>query len=125
MVVKLNMNSSSKTKSDKPQTKVWMNPGLPIAGTFVGVPFGVPLDTMEEVEVVGKNEDFRQLLRSKNRVLRKFQAIANKLKPGEEKVIMVPMQIRRVEEAIVDDVNDDIEIEEAIDDFEFEEYVPA
>lgn len=94
-------------KLKKPKTKVWVNVGLeiPVNGetVFVSLPFGIPFDSMKEVEVPapnGKNQKFRHLMQAKNALFAGLQAQAAELSPGQE--ISLPkltVRLSRINEA--------------------------
>lgn len=91
---------SAQNNGDRPAAKVWLNVGF-YAGEgenqkFVSLPQGIPLDTMEPIRVNSSNEDFRMFQSARNDLLEALLAEAANLAPGEENVVNIQVQIRRV-----------------------------
>lgn len=106
--------ASARTREDRPQAKVWLNVGRQVDckvddgtgnkvnGTqFIALPMGLALDTMEEMAVPksNRNPEYKQIVLARNHLMKQIQAAAEKLQPGEELLIPLQVQIRRVEEA--------------------------
>ena len=106
--------AAARTREDRPQAKVWLNVGRQVDckvddgtgnkvnGTqFIALPMGLALDTMEEMAVPksNRNPEYKQIVLARNHLMKQIQAAAEKLQPGEELLIPLQVQIRRVEEA--------------------------
>lgn len=106
--------AAARTREDRPQAKVWLNVGRQVNckvddGTgnkvngqqFIALPMGLALDTMEEMAVPksNRNPEYKQIVLARNHLMKQIQAAAEKLQPGEELLIPLQVQIRRVEEA--------------------------
>jgi len=96
---------SASTVEDKPKAKFWLNLGYTAQGEdgedkFVSLPTGIPLDTQEPLDVKKiNNDDFRQLRSAQNNLLEELIAYAEStLQPGQETVIQLQVQLRRVKE---------------------------
>lgn len=82
---------------DRPKANIWLNIGYEIAGKFVNLPFGQPIDTMEAAEVRGQNEDWIKFQTARNALLKVMQDLGAQLAPGQE--IEVPnlvIKLRRI-----------------------------
>lgn len=108
MAVELNLahltnpNAGSNARGNKPEAMIWLNVGYEVTDettgevTFISLPFGLPLDTMEPKKVSGKNEDWKRMVQAKNQLLEHLQKAATGLKPGEESVVSaLQVQLRR------------------------------
>lgn len=100
-----------RSREDKPQPTVWANIGFTvethdpqtgeIIETFVSLPFGVGIDTMDLAQVPASNgqpsrEQFRQLMLAKNQLLKDLQDAASKMEPGSNKLIPLQVQLNKV-----------------------------
>lgn len=99
-------NSTKANKADLPKAQFWLNFGY-IQGegteneTFVSLPMGIPLDTMDPVRVPNNpNTEFAQLQAARNNMLEQFIELASVLEPGAYHIIRtegdLAIQIRRV-----------------------------
>jgi len=96
--------------ANKPKAEVWLNVGitLPIVqadgttqDTFVALPFGLPLDTMEDMVAKGKNADWLNMVAVKNALLAKLKDAGNGLESGGEQVVAgLEIQLKRVGSAL-------------------------
>lgn len=91
--------------SDQPKAQVWLNIGysLPPQGdddkyTFVSLPVGIALDTMEGITVRGKDPEYREFQSARNDLMEQLQEMASKLAPGQAGTIKLEVQMRRVED---------------------------
>lgn len=100
-------------REDQPKAKVWLNIGYimqtevleegkdaRIEDTFISIPVGIPLDTMEPKAIVGNSENFRALTGAQNNLLEMLQKAAESLKPGDEEIVNLQIQMRRVKEPV-------------------------
>lgn len=84
-------------RADRPETKVWMNVGVMVGDTFVSLPIGVGIDTMQAADERTNSAEYSQLVQARNALLKKLQSFSEDLKPGEEaNVDGLLVQIRRV-----------------------------
>lgn len=97
--------ASAPSAADRAKAQVWLNIGYTARGAgengadrFVSLPVGIPLDTQEPVKLQGRNEDYLAFTSARNDLLDQIMAAANKLQPGEEKVLNLEIQMRRVGE---------------------------
>lgn len=108
-----NAATTSTAKADKPKAQFWLNIGY-VANEgsddekFISLPTGIPLDTQEPLPTNSSNADFRAMRCAQNDLLEQLIAYAQNLEPGEEGIINLQVQLRRVkaqEEAIPSDEN--------------------
>lgn len=97
------------TATDQPNATLWMNIGYDIetvneAGEtvkrFINLPFGLPIDTMREVETRGQNEDYVKQQHARNGLLKHLQTAGAQLKPGQEVVVALTVKLRRVKDEL-------------------------
>lgn len=100
-------NPYATTQADRPKAQVWLNVGTtveipnPETGeveeVFVALPVGIPLDTMEAMEVRGSNKNWANMVQAKNWLLDQLQALGGNVKPGEEQLVDgLQIQVKRV-----------------------------
>ena len=87
----------------KPKAKFWLNLGYTAnEGTedekFISLPNGIPLDTQEPLPTNSSNDDFRALRSAQNDLLAQLMEFAEQMEPGQEGVIQLQVQLRRVKE---------------------------
>jgi hypothetical protein len=90
---------------ERPKSQFWLNIGYVAEGagkegedTFVSLPTGLALDTMEKLSTNSSNQEFAQLQAARNDLLDQLLAQAKDLKPGEDMIFNLQLQIRRVRE---------------------------
>ena len=92
-------------KTDRPKAQLWLNIGYTVqvldeAGNtvdkFVNLPMGLPLDTMEEVATNSSNQNYAALQVAKNDLLKQLIAAGADLPSGEERIVKLEVQLRRV-----------------------------
>lgn len=98
-----NAAASAAAKTDRPQSQVWANIGVMVKGggpdgedTFVSLPYGVPIDTMEPSKVPTKAGPGRDLFMAKNALLAQIQKFAESLPPGGHQILNLQIQLQRV-----------------------------
>ena len=115
MAIELNLagTAAPTAGNKKPAAKIWLNVGYtsvdPTTGesTFISLPLGIPLDTMEMKPVTGTNEDYKQLLQAKNALLEMLQTVSAQVDSGGEEIIAdLEVQMRRVATVDVPSVGD-------------------
>lgn len=98
-------NATSATKNEQQKAEFWLNIGygvdVPVEGggtesRFVSLPQGIPLDTQEHVAVKGKNVEWKAFQSARNGLLDQIMAVAQQLEAGEEKILNLQIQLRRV-----------------------------
>lgn len=110
-----NNGSSASGRQDLPKAQFWLNVGYycdapttedPQAQRFVSLPVGIALDTMEPVRISGQNRDFNAFQSARNELHQLILAEAEKLEPGQDEILNLQIQIRRVNgEPVVDSAN--------------------
>lgn len=105
--------TTTETKAAKPKAQFWLNIGY-VANEgsdeekFISLPTGIPLDTQEALPTNSSNADFRAMRCAQNDLLEQLIEYAQNLEPGEEGIINLQVQLRRVkaqEESIPADEN--------------------
>lgn len=104
---KTNVASNSAAKADKPKAQFWLNVGyVANEGTedakFISLPTGIPLDTQEPLPTNSSNADFRAMRCAQNDLLEQLIEYAQNLEPGEEGIINLQVQLRRVKAEAAD-----------------------
>lgn len=92
--------------TERVKAQLWANIGYTVEvettegkeQRFVNLPFGLPIDTMEMVPTNSSNEVFAALQSAKNDLLKQVIAAGMQMKPGEEKILNLQIQLRRVSE---------------------------
>lgn len=87
---------------DREPSQFWLNVGVETEDEeypFLSVPMGIPLDSVQPLKVSGKNEKFKQFRAAQNDLLSQIMEIAQSLKPGEDAVINLKAQVRRIDDA--------------------------
>lgn len=105
-------SSSTGTRRDLPKAKAWLNIGYTVPvrvqdgeevreeTRFVSLPVGIPLDTMDEIQITSRNTEFAQFQAARNGLLSELKAAAEALQPGEERIINLQIQLRHVNDAV-------------------------
>jgi hypothetical protein len=95
-------------KKDYVKANIWLNIGYEVEvqdtegvteTRFINLPMGLPLDTMEEVKTNSSNETFAAMQVAKNDLLKQLLGAAADLKPGQERIVNLQVQMRRVNDA--------------------------
>jgi hypothetical protein len=95
-------------KKDYVKANIWLNIGYEVEvqdnegvveTRFINLPMGLPLDTMEEVKTNSSNETFAAMQVAKNDLLKQLLCAAADLKPGQERIVNLQVQMRRVNDA--------------------------
>jgi hypothetical protein len=89
---------------DRPKAKFWLNIGYDSGvadeasgGTkFVSLPAGIPLDGQERLATNSRNHEFAAFQSARNNLMDQIMARAEQLKPGEEVILNLSIQLRRV-----------------------------
>jgi len=107
---RLPQNDASPTRDDRPKAQVWLNVGrtyqIPnpetgeVEDVFIALPVGIPLDTMEHMEVRGSNKNWAHMVQAKNWLLDQLQTLGEGVEAGGEEVIDgLQIQVKRVGKA--------------------------
>ena len=95
---------------ERPTSKLWLNIGYSVEvpnddgvleNKFVSLPAGIPLDNIEALPVRGKNAEWNMFQSARNELLEQLMAAAAQLKPGEEQIVNLEIQLRRVNDETV------------------------
>lgn len=101
----------SDDRKDQPKAQVWINLGyevqVPVEGggtepRFVGLPVGIALDTQKPIDIKTRSPELAQLQAHQNQLLADLQSYAEGLAPGEETLVNLQIQLRRVKEPVGD-----------------------
>lgn len=89
---------TSNAREERPKTEYWINLGIVANdGTFVGLPVGLPLDTMAKREIRGSNQEWNALTSASNSLLDMLLEQIKELAPGQEELIDgLHIQVKRV-----------------------------
>jgi hypothetical protein len=89
--------------SDKPKARFWINLGYDSGvlddegnSRFVSLPVGIPLDTQERLPTTSRNKEYASFQAARNDLLDQLMELANSLQPGEEQILKLEVQLRRV-----------------------------
>lgn len=95
-------------QEERTKAKFWLNIGYNVEGKgvdgadqFVALPIGIPLDGQDRLKMpnnTAKNQTFVQLQSARNDLLDKLLAYAETLEPGQDVVLSLEVQLRRVSE---------------------------
>ncbi len=91
----------------RPKAQIWLNAGYSIGepGTeeyrFVSLPVGIPLDASDAIEIKSSNTEFASFQSARNGLLDLVMAKAADLKPGEDCMVNLQLQLRRINDPVV------------------------
>lgn len=92
-------------RNDQPKAQWWLNIGYLAAGAgengedrFVALPLGIPLDTQEKVPTNSRNTNYADFQAARNDLLDQIMGAAENLEPGEDRILNLQIQLRRVAE---------------------------
>lgn len=93
-----NNEQSSNGKEPKEKTQIWLNVGYETAdGKFVNLPIGIPIDTMNKLQIRGSNEDWNKLSQARNKMLEQMQKHGSSMAAGAEEIVRgLVVKIKRV-----------------------------
>lgn len=96
-------NVKGGSSEERPKAQLWLNIGYDSGvednngGTkFVSLPTGIPLDTQEKLPVNSRNRDFAAFQSARNDLLEQILNVGKTLEPGEERILNLSIQLRRV-----------------------------
>lgn len=89
----------------RPKSQYWLNIGYDSGvigedgkSKFVSLPAGIPLDGQEPLPTNSRNAEFSAFQAARNNLMEQIQAAAEALAPGEEKMLNLQIQLRRINE---------------------------
>lgn len=103
--------NNGSAKEERPASKFWMNVGYEVEvpnkdgemeKRFVSLPAGIPLDNIEPLVIKGKNQEWNMFQAARNDLLAQLMAAAEQLEPGQEELVMLQIQLRRVDDSTVE-----------------------
>lgn len=93
------------TKADRPKSQFWINIGYDSGVTdeqgnmrFVSLAVGIPLDGQERLPTNSRNHEYAAFQAARNDLYEQIMAAAQTLQPGEEKLLNLQVQLRRINE---------------------------
>ena len=89
-----------------PESKLWLNFGYTTNDKFISLPLGLAIDTMEPQVARGQNLEFNKQVAAQNALLKALQDAGFKLEPGETHTVVLECQLRRVNEKMEIDPED-------------------
>lgn len=91
---------ASGNKTDRAPSQYWLNIGKEAGegdtARFVSLPMGVAVDGMKPTAIRGSNEDYNAFTATRNAMLERIVAICGELEPGEERLVNLQVQLRRI-----------------------------
>lgn len=95
--------ATSNDRSAQPKAQFWLNIGYVAenanddgSDAFIALPLGIPLDTQKPVDTRSSNEGYRERMAARNDLLEQIMAVAETMAGGEEKILNLHIQLRRV-----------------------------
>lgn len=98
--------SNGNDRADMPKADVWMNVGYEADDVdsdgnavvrFIGTPLGIAVDTQSPIDTSKtRSAELAKLQTYQNKLLADLQEEAKTLEPGEERIVNLQVQIRRV-----------------------------
>ena len=94
--------------NDKPKAQFWLNLGYGVVvegedgpeNRFVSLASGIPLDGQEVLATNSRNVAFAQLQAARNDLHDQLMELAAQLAPGEDRIVQLEVQLRRVNEDV-------------------------
>ena len=107
-----NRGGRAPQNNDRPAAKLWLNVGY-WAGEgedrrFVSLPTGIPLDTQEPVKATSSNQGFAAFQQARNALLKALINAGMAFEPGQEDMVQLEVQIRRVNDAEQAPITDNV-----------------
>lgn len=105
-----NKQTNNAAKDDRPKSQFWLNIGYETdivdenTGNkkFVSLPVGIPVDTQDKLPTNTRNQEFAEFQMARNDLLEQIMEVAKKLAPGEEYLLNLQIQLRRINEEQAD-----------------------
>jgi hypothetical protein len=99
---KNNNAAETSNKKDRPKAQFWLNVGLvkEVNGdeVFLSLPLGIPLDTQDALDTRSSNKEFAMMQAARNSIVEQLKEYAETMSPGEDVLIDLKVQLRRVKE---------------------------
>ena len=100
----LGNNKGAAGMGDKPKAQFWINVGYEVqvqAGDqvetrFVSLATGIPVDTQEKLATNSRNAEYAAFQHARNNLHDQIMEAAAALSPGEERMLNLQIQLRRV-----------------------------
>lgn len=101
----LNLGARAGNNADKPKAQFWINVGYEVQvqtadnqqeTRFVSLATGIPVDTQEKLATNSRNAEYAAFQHARNNLHDQIMAAAAKLAPGEERMLNLQIQLRRV-----------------------------
>ena len=105
----LNLGARSNSTNDKPKAQFWINVGYEVKvqtadnveeTRFVSLATGIPVDTQEKLATNSRNAEYAAFQHARNNLHDQIMAAAQKLAPGEERMLNLQIQLRRVNDEV-------------------------
>ena len=74
---------------------------------FVSLATGIPVDTQEKLATNSRNAEYAAFQHARNNLHDQIMAAAQKLQPGEERMLNLQIQLRRVNDEVEPAFGDD------------------
>lgn len=103
-------NAAAPAAGERVKSQFWINVGYETdmvdenTGNkrFVSLVQGVPVDGQERLKTNSSNHEYAAFNAARNDLLDQIMEVANKLKPGQETLLNLQIQLRRVNEDVAD-----------------------
>lgn len=94
----------STSKADLPKAQFWINIGYTaeidtddgVEKRFISLPMGIPVDTQEKLPTNSSNVLWAMQQAARNDLMEQIMEAAKTLKPGEEAILKLEVQLRHV-----------------------------
>lgn len=101
-----NNKNSAAAADDRPKALSWINVGYSVdvvvdgvtEQRFVSLPLGIPVDTQEELKTNTRNQEWNMLQQARNELVKQLSELGASLAPGEERIVNLQVQLRRVKD---------------------------
>lgn len=102
--------NNSRDPKDLPKATLWINVGYDSGvkdeetghNKFVSLPLGIPVDTQERLKTNMRNSEYGRLNAARNNLMDQILEKAKSLAPGEEMLLNLQVQLRRVNDDAAD-----------------------
>lgn len=96
-------SNNVQSQETRPKAQYWLNVGYDSGvqdddgnTRFVSLPTGIPLDAQEKLPTNSRNQEFAAFQAARNDLLEQIMEVAKSLEPGEERILNLQIQLRRV-----------------------------
>lgn len=88
----------------RPKSQLWLNIGYSSdvideetgVARFVSLPVGIPLDTQDKLPTNSRNKEYAAFQAARNDLMDQLMEVSKSLAPGEERILNLEIQLRRV-----------------------------